>query len=157
MKKYIKNKITRLVPFALLAVLSGSCSKDFLEADPLSFYEPETTFSTESGLQATLAYCDKQLRNYYTHFGFSGVSVPMGSEYLFSDMAQYGKTDTNPTMADYANTIVPTGEYRRDASGEALYLGFFWDEGYSGIKSANTILAYIDKVQGLSQEAKNKY
>ena len=157
MKINIKNKIKKLLPFMVLAALSVSCSKDFLESDPLSFYEPETTFSTESGLQATLAQCDKQLRNNYVHFGYSGVSVPMGTEYLFSDMAQYGKTDTSPTMADYANTIVPTGDFRRDAGGEGLYLGFFWDEGYTGIKSANTVLTYIDVVKGLSQEIKNKY
>ncbi|KRD12393.1 starch-binding protein [Flavobacterium sp. Root901] len=157
MKINIKNKYKKLLPLIVLAALFSSCSKDFLEQDPLSFYEPETTFSTESGLQATLAQCDKQLRNYYIHFGFSGVSVPMGTEYVFSDMAQYGKTDANPTIADYANTIVPTGDFRRDASGESLYLGFFWDEGYSGIKSANTVLTYIGNVKGLSEEIKNKY
>ncbi|WP_431242225.1 hypothetical protein ACQ9BO_20280 [Flavobacterium sp. P21] len=102
MKKYIKNKISRLVPFAVLAVMASSCSKDFLEADPLSFYDPETTFTTEAGLQATLAQCDKQLRNNYIHYNFSGVSVPIGTEYLFSDMAQYGKTDTGSNIADYA-------------------------------------------------------
>lgn len=157
MKKYIKNKITRLVPFVALAVLSSSCSKDFLEADPLSFYEPETTFSTEAGLQATLALCDKQLRNNYIHFGYSGVSVPIGTEYLFSDMAQYGKTDTGSNIADYANTIVPTGDFRRDAGGESIYLGFMWTEAYTGIKNANTVLTYIGKVTSLSEEVKNKY
>ncbi|WP_276381440.1 RagB/SusD family nutrient uptake outer membrane protein [Flavobacterium sp. H4147] len=157
MKISIKNKYKKLLPLLALTALFSACSKDFLEQDPLSFYEPETTFSTESGLQATLAQCDKQLRNYYVHFGFSGVSVPMGTEYIFSDMAQYGKTDTSPTIADYANTIVPTGDFRRDAGGESIYLGFFWDEGYSGIKSANTVLTYIGNVKGLSEEVKNKY
>lgn len=157
MKISIKNKYKKLLSLLALTALFSACSKDFLEQDPLSFYEPETTFSTESGLQATLAQCDKQLRNYYVHFGFSGVSVPMGTEYIFSDMAQYGKTDTSPTIADYANTIVPTGDFRRDAGGESIYLGFFWDEGYSGIKSANTVLTYIGNVKGLSEEVKNKY
>jgi len=157
MKKYIKNKITRLVPIAVLAVLASACSKDFLESDPLSFYEPETTFSTEAGLQATLALCDKQLRNNYIHYGFSGVSVPIGTEYLFSDMAQYGKTDTGSNIADYAATIVPTGDFRRDPSGESIYLGFLWTEAYTGIKNANTVLTYIGSVKSLSEEVKNKY
>ena len=59
MKRYIKNKISILVPLVVAAALLVSCSKDFLEPDPLSFYEPETTFTTESGLQATLAIADK--------------------------------------------------------------------------------------------------
>ena len=157
MKRYIQNKITRLVPFIVLAALFGSCSKDFLEADPLSFYEPENTFNTEAGLQATLALCDKQLRNNYIHYGYSGVSVPIASEYLFSDMAHYGKTDTGSNIADYANTIVPTGDFRRDAGGEALYLGFLWTEAYTGIKNANTVLTFIGNVTTLSEEVKNKY
>jgi hypothetical protein len=85
------------------SALLVSCSEDFLEPDPLSFYEPETTFSTESGLQAVLASADKQLRNNYIHYGAAGVSVPIGTEYVFSDMAKYGKTDNSSTISDFAN------------------------------------------------------
>lgn len=153
----MKNKIKKLLPFVILATLSVSCSKDFLESDPLSFYEPETTFSTEAGLQATLALCDKQLRNNYIHYSYSGTSVPIGTEYIFSDMAQYGKTDTPNTVADYANVIVPTGTFSRDANAESIYLGFMWTEAYTGIKNANTVLTYINNVTTLSAEVKNKY
>ncbi|MTH16143.1 RagB/SusD family nutrient uptake outer membrane protein [Flavobacterium sp. LC2016-01] len=156
MKKYIKNKITRLVPFAVLAVLASSCSKDFLEPDPLSFYEPETTFSTESGLQAVLASADKQLRNNYIHYNSASNSVPIGTEYVFSDMAKYGKTDNSSTISDFANTIVPTGSFKT-ATNDDFYLGFYWDEAYTGIKHANTVLTYIDKVTSLSEEVKRKY
>ena len=157
MKKYIKNKILRLAPIVVMAAMASSCSKDFLDADPLSFYEPETTFSTEAGLQGSLALCDKQLRNNYIHYGYSGVSVPIGSEYLFSDMAQYGKTDTGSNIADYAANIVPTRDFRREPSGESLYLAFMWSEAYTGIKNANTVLTYIVNVTSLSPEVKNKY
>ncbi|MGO4773155.1 RagB/SusD family nutrient uptake outer membrane protein [Flavobacterium sp. W22_SRS_FK3] len=157
MKRYIKNKILRLAPFIVLAMLSFSCSRDFLDSDPLSFYEPGTTFSTEAGLQATLALCDKQLRNNYIHYGVCSVSVPIGTEYIFSDMAQYGKTDTNGSIADYAANILPTGDFRRDPSGESIYLGFMWTEAYTGIKNANTILSYIGNVESLSEDVKNKY
>ena len=68
MKTYIKNKILILAPLAVASALLVSCSKDFLDPDPLSFYEPETTFQTESGLQATLAIADKGLRNNYIHY-----------------------------------------------------------------------------------------
>ena len=49
MKSFIKKNI-----FNSLVLLSGTlliftgCEKSFLKADPLSFYEPEQTYSTES-------------------------------------------------------------------------------------------------------------
>lgn len=156
MKKYIKNKILKLISIVTILVILASCSKDFLEADPLSFYEPETTFTTESGLQATLAIADRALRGFYIHYNLAYNSVPIGTEYVFSDMAKYGKTDASPTAADYANIIVPTGSFNVGAN-DGIYLGYYWDEGYNGIKYANTILTYIDNVEGLDEDVKNQY
>lgn len=156
MKKFINNKILKLAPLVIVAALFSSCSKDFLEPDPLSLYVPETTFSTEAGLQATLAIADKALRSNYFHYNYANNSVPIGTEYIFSDMAKYGKTDASTTAADYANTITPTGSFGVGTN-DNIYLGFFWDEGYNGIKYANTVLTYIDKVTGLTDEVKNKY
>ncbi|MFL9830270.1 RagB/SusD family nutrient uptake outer membrane protein [Flavobacterium sp. ST-87] len=156
MKRYIKNNISKLAPLVVVAALFSSCSKDFLEPDPLSFYEPGTTFSTESGLQATLAIADRALRGNYIHYNFASNSVPIGTEYVFSDMAKYGKTDASTTAADYANIIIPTGSFTTSTN-DGIYLGYYWDEGYNGIKYANTVLTYIDQVQNLSEEVKNKY
>lgn len=157
MKKYVKNKFSKLTPMMIGAVmLASSCSKDFLEPDPLSFYEPETTFSTESGLQATLAIADRALRGFYIHYSYANNSVPIGTEYVFSDMAKYGKTDASPTSADYANTIVPTGSFNVSTN-DGIYLGYYWDEAYNGIKYANTILTYIDNVDGLDEAVKKQY
>ena len=69
-----------------MAAMYG-CSESFLKPDPLSFYEPETTFSTESGLQAALAMTDRHLRLYWTNYTANNILVPIGTEYLFSDMA----------------------------------------------------------------------
>jgi hypothetical protein len=156
MKRYIKNKMATFIPLVVVAALLVSCSEDFLEPDPLSFYEPETTFTTESGLQAVLASADKQLRNNYIHYSAAGNSVPIGTEYVFSDMAKYGKTDNSSTISDFANTIVPTGSFKT-ATNDDFYLGFYWGEAYAGIKNANTILTYIDNVTSLTEEVKHKY
>ncbi len=156
MKRNIKNKIFRLIPIIVLVTILSACSEDFLEPDPLSFYEPETTFSTESGLQATLAIADRAIRGFWTHYSYAYNSVPIGTEYVFSDMAKYGKTDAGTTAADYANIIIPTGSFATGV-GDGIYLGYYWDEGYNGIKYANTILTYIDAVEGLEEEVKNKY
>lgn len=156
MKTEIKNKITKLILLATGVVVLASCSRDFLDPDPLSFYEPETTFTTESGLQATIAMADKTLRNFLIHYNGAYNSVPFGTEYVFSDMAKYGKTDASNTAADYAKIIVPTGSFATGTN-DGVYLGFYWDEGYNGIKYANTVLTYIDNVEGLDEDVKNKY
>ena len=36
---------------ASAALLTTGCTDDFLKQDPLSFYNPENTYTTESGLQ----------------------------------------------------------------------------------------------------------
>lgn len=43
---------------ASAALLTTGCTDDFLKQDPLSFYNPENTYTTESGLQAAMAMCD---------------------------------------------------------------------------------------------------
>ncbi|RAV29162.1 RagB/SusD family nutrient uptake outer membrane protein [Sinomicrobium soli] len=155
MKKVYKNSVLRLIP-VIGALILTSCSKDFLDPDPLSFYEPSATFTTESGLQATIAMADRSLRGFYTHYDLAFNSVPIGTEYVFSDMAKYGKTDASTTAADYANTIVPTGDFATGAN-DGIYLGYYWDEGYNGIKYANTVLTYIDNVEDLGEDVKNIY
>ena len=42
-KKYISNGVLALTG---MSMIFSSCKESFLEADPLSFYEPVTTFST---------------------------------------------------------------------------------------------------------------
>lgn len=64
------------------SMLLSSCKESFLEADPLSFYEPTTTFSTEAGLQSVLAIADRQLKRYWTD-GSHNEMLPLMSEYTF--------------------------------------------------------------------------
>ncbi len=40
------------------------------------------------------------------------------------------------------------------ANGDDNQIKYFWDQHYSGIKYANTILSYIDAVEGLGEEKK---
>ena len=57
-----KNILKGGVAVIAMASMLVGCGDSFLEQDPLSFYEPATTYSTEAGLQAALAQCDKQLK-----------------------------------------------------------------------------------------------
>jgi tetratricopeptide (TPR) repeat protein len=140
-------------------VFFGSCSEEFLEPDPLSFYEPTTTFSTESGLRAALAICDRHLRTYWTNTGANSNSVVIGTEYLFSDLAVYGKTDTdgNQVNFNYAEGLKPTSGAAGPGGNDGNYINHYWSETFAGIKYANTILSYVDKVPNLDETTKNAY
>ena len=54
--KKIKN--IALIGMIAAGALCSSCSEDFLKPDPLSFYEPEQTFTTEAGLRSVVATLD---------------------------------------------------------------------------------------------------
>ncbi|KXT40766.1 RagB/SusD family nutrient uptake outer membrane protein [Bacteroides intestinalis] len=157
MKNYIKNKLSRgLFILAGMAAVC-SCTDSFLKPDPLSFYEPETTFNTESGLQAVQAMCDRHLRTWAFHYasGSCNISIPLGTEYLFSELSLYGKTDgVGGVYGNFANQLQPTSGMNNGDDNRIMY---FWEEGYTGIKHANTIISNIDKVSTLSETAKNEY
>lgn len=138
-----------------LANLTTGCSDDFLEPDPLSMFEPTKTFTTESGLKASLAMCDKHLRHYWTNYTANNINVPISTEYMFSELALYGKTDAGTgKWDDIDGKLTPTGGMGSNDSNHMMY---FWDQSYTGIKYANTVLSYIDNVEGLAEKVKNEY
>jgi hypothetical protein len=132
----------------LLASLTG-CKKEYLQPDPLSFYEPGATFTTRAGLDAALAIADRHLRTYWTYFEYVDLGLPINTEYMFSDMAVASKTDDGNIFADIATRFAPTDMPERT--------GYFWNETYNGIKYANTVLSFIGNVEGLDEATKNEY
>ncbi len=164
---YKKQKKT-LPAMALVITLCGtalfsSCSEDFLEPTPLSFYEPGITLSSESGMQAVMAMTDRHLRHYWTHQEDNSGhnSNPMGTEYMFSDLMAYGKTDETATGLNFsvATQLTPQNAGAGEGSGNSNgnLIQYFWTETYNGMKYANTIINYIDNVQGLDEATKNAY
>lgn len=155
MKNYIENKFTKVILLFFSVVLLFGCTDDYLEPDPLSFYEPEFTFNTESGLKSVQAMCDRHLRLYWTNYESNNISVPIGTEYLFSELSIYGKSDeVRGTYGPFADRLTPTSGI---ANGDDNRISYFWDQHYSGIKYANTVLSYIDEVGEMSDEEKNEY
>lgn len=156
--KQIIQQLNRICLAILVssAIFLGSCAESFLDPDPLSFYEPNATFSTESGLKASLAICDRHLKLYYAldH----NEMLPLGTEYIFSDMMVASATDKGQMLCDIANMLTPTSEnrenHRLDRTNSMWY---FWNETYRGIMYANTILQYVDGVDTLDEETKNAY
>lgn len=156
MKQYIQHTLSKGLLLLSGALMLGSCTDSFLEPDPLSMYEPGVTFSTESGLQSALAMCDRHLRSYWTHYDNKNISVPIGTEYLFSDLCLFGKTDfgNGGCYDNFADKLTPTNGI---ADGDDNRISYFWGETWTGIKYANTVINYIDNVEGLDEATKNAY
>ena len=150
----IRHNLYRVLPVVATAMMLASCSDSFLEPKPLSFYEPAVTFSTESGLESALAAADQQLKAYWTNTSATDLGMPIPSENLFSDMLVYGKTDDSQAFTDIKERLTPSdGFYDFDQN----RLVIFWGETFNGIKYANTVISYIDKVEGLDQKVKDEY
>jgi tetratricopeptide (TPR) repeat protein len=134
----------------------SSCSKEFLQPDPLSIYLPNETFNTESGLLSAMAICDRHLKGYWATD--NNEMLTLGTEYIFSELMVASNTDKRSMMADVANMLTPTSDnstlQNLDRSNSMWYL---WQETYKGISYANTIIKYVDQVDALNEQDKNAY
>ncbi|MDR3250731.1 MAG: RagB/SusD family nutrient uptake outer membrane protein [Tannerella sp.] len=156
--KQITKKLNHicLILFAGGTMLFSGCSEDFLKPDPLSFYEPTATFSSESGLKSALAICDRHLKLYWMTDHNEMLTV--GTEYLFSELMVAAATDKRSMLCDVANMLTPTSDNSSlNNLDRTNSLWYFWDETYTGIKYANTIIQFVDAVESLDETTKNIY
>ena len=139
--------------FVMAAAASlTACSDSFLEQDPLSFYVTTTTDSTEAGLQSALTMCDKQLKTYILDGNWNNVGL--ATNYLMSDVGMYAKTDRGGGFQDnFDAKLTPTSGM--GGGGDGNYMQRFWDQGFNMVKYANSVLSYVDQVEGLDEKIKN--
>lgn len=136
-----------------LAMMTG-CKDDFLDADPQSIFVPENTFTTEAGLRSAIARCDRSFKDIL--MDGNGNVLPIASVYFMSDMGLYAKTDAGGGIMDnFADKITPTSGMA--GGGDSNAMTRFYDESNNGIKYANTILTYVDQVEGLDPKVRDEY
>ncbi|MBA3675747.1 MAG: RagB/SusD family nutrient uptake outer membrane protein, partial [Chitinophagaceae bacterium] len=100
MKFFIKPTIIICVAITLTGLIS--CKKDWLKPQPLSFYEPNTTYVDAAAMQAALVSCAQNLRlEYY------GDNPPILTEMLFSEVSVEGTTDKSGPAQDLNVAITP--------------------------------------------------
>jgi len=154
--KQIKIKYSYFAIIFCGIILFSRCSEDFLKPTPLSFYEPAATFSTESGLMSAMAICDRHLKLYWATDHAEMLS--MGTEYIFSELMVASATDKRSMLCDVANMLTPTSD---ESSLQNLdrtnSIWYFWEETYKGISYANTIIQFVDQVEGLDEATRNAY
>ncbi|MBD9091396.1 MAG: RagB/SusD family nutrient uptake outer membrane protein [Bacteroides oleiciplenus] len=146
-----RNCIYNFAKYLLLAAalpVITSCSKDFLDPDALSFFEPSTTFTTREGLQAALTSCDRQ-----AIYCFMGEGAPMYTDLSFSDVVVSRKTDKSTPAQNMDISITPTSQNNNVDYNKT---GWFWDEWYRAIRFANTVVSNIDDAEGLDKDTRDE-
>lgn len=142
------NSIKILLTGLIIAVTSG-CNEDWLEPKPLSFYSPENTYNEANGLWAALVACERNMRHEYT-----GDGSPILTEHIFSEVAIEGTTDKSGPAQDMNLLITPDANLN---SVNTNRIGWYWYEGYKGIKYANTVVSRIDEPQNYESEEERNH
>ena len=147
------NLIYQVGAVVLAAVTMTACSDSFLKQDPLSFYEPTATYSTESGLQSALTMCDKQLKTYILDGNWNNVGL--STNYYLTDVACMQNRYGRRLPGQFRCQLTPTSGMA--TGGDGNYMQRFWNEGFNAVKYANSVLSYVDKVTGLDDAIRDAY
>lgn len=141
----MKNVFFKLISAWCICCFLQGCSEDWLNPEPLSFYEPDNTFSTVEGLEAALTTCRRQMRYYY----LESLGPAVATDMIFSDVAVSAVSDCSGGQ-DMVFHLTPTSNNNWYGTNMTEY---FWDMGFQGISFANTV---ISRLPGLSLDQSTK-
>jgi len=123
----------------------SSCQEEWLEPKPLSFFAPENTYNQASGLWGALVACERNMRHELT-----GDAPPILTEHIFSELAVEGTTDKSGPAQDLNLMITPDAQLNHV---DYNRIGWYWYEGFKGIKYANVVISRIDDLEDYQSEA----
>ena len=129
MKKYILPGL-----LAAAMIVPVSCSKDFIKED-LTTSRNTDYFTTNQGLDELCVGLYSYLR--YYHCSEAGYSLLNYG----TDEYSVGADNSNGMWNDYGASLTPTGGR---VNTNTVNSGSWWDYMYTGINSANTLLARIE-------------
>lgn len=146
----MKAKIIRklYLILGLVAVVLGmeTCTTDWLEPKPLSIFTPENALVDSRGMYAALASCDAVIRDeWFT----TGNRTPVNTECTFSEVSVDGSTDVSDAPMNMNLVVTPSGAQTD------LYINWYWENGYKGIKYADLIISRIDQNKWTSEVERN--
>lgn len=126
---------TKIISALIGTLMLTGCS-DWLDPKPLSFFTPENTYDSYTGLKTATDMLNRDVR-YFDYYPTSSSAEPcILSEYWFSEEAVNGRTDANNVPVDLTSLITPSASL----SGNATQINNYWTYLYKGIKDANTLL-----------------
>jgi hypothetical protein len=148
MKKVVNKLFRRIIGLlALLGILVTSCSEDFLDAEPQSFYTPDNALNTAEGLNSVLSSALYNIRTEYY-----GDGAPMITENIFSEVSIEGTTDKAGPAQDLNLQILPDANLN---SSNTNRIGWYWETFYENIKFANTVINRLDNAEFSSEAERN--
>ncbi len=130
-----KTKIILLLFTSLILGTTG-CDDEYLEPKPLSFFAPENVLVDAKGMYAALTACERNMRYEWYQDG-----APIITELVFSDVCVEGTTDKPGPAQNLNIQITPTSQLNHTDYNK---IGWYWYEGYKGIKYANVVIDRID-------------
>lgn len=145
MNRYKINKTTAIVPLMALTLIA--CKKDWLKPKPLSFYEPGIALSDAGGMYSTLTACERNMRHEYF-----GDAAPALTEIIQSDVAVEGTTDKAGPQMNMDISLLPDAQLNHN---DYTKVGWYWYEGYKGVKYANTVISRINDATFKDEAEKN--
>lgn len=126
--------------------ITMSCSDNWLDPKPLSFYTPENSYTNAASLIATLGGCETIIRD-----EFMGYGAPALTEMIMSDMAVSGITNTSTSQINMDISLLPDAELNRT---DYTRVGWYWDSSYEGIKYANIVINRAQNISFKSEDEK---
>ncbi|HTG56932.1 MAG TPA: RagB/SusD family nutrient uptake outer membrane protein, partial [Niabella sp.] len=128
-------------------IMLAACSKDWLKPDQLSKYDPNTALVNAQGMYFALAACERNMRHEYF-----GDAPPILTEIIQSDVAVEGTTDKAGPQMNMDASLLPDAELNHT---DYTKVGWYWYEGYKGVKYANTVISRIDTATFKNEAEKN--
>lgn len=140
---------TKIILFIFVSLLIGTsgCDDEWLEPRPLSFFAPENALIDARGMYAALTACERNMR-----YEWYGDGSPIITELVFSEVCVEGTTDKPGPAQNLNIQITPTSELNHV---DFNRIGWYWYEGYKGIKYANVVIERIDDATYTSEEERN--
>jgi hypothetical protein len=130
-----KTKIILLLFVSLILGTTG-CDDEYLQPKPLSFFSPENALIDAKGMYAALTACERNMR-----YEWYGDTPPFVTELVFSEICVEGTTDKPGPAQNLNIQITPTSQLNHVDYNK---IGWYWYEGYKGIKYANVVISRID-------------
>ncbi|GEO03775.1 hypothetical protein AAE02nite_14390 [Adhaeribacter aerolatus] len=133
MKRLKRNSLILTIPLLFLI----SCSKEWLEPDPLSFLTPENVYVNEAGFEAILVTLRKNLQ-----YESTGDRHPLSMEFATSDLA----------------IPLVQADFRRTTPSSSAFFPFlrYFTNVYVFIKNANVLISRIDDIEWKDEKVKNR-
>ncbi|MDR2627423.1 MAG: RagB/SusD family nutrient uptake outer membrane protein [Dysgonamonadaceae bacterium] len=128
----LKNSMVAIVCLALLA----GCDESWLDPKPLSFYTPENAYVDAKGMYSALTACERNMRH-----EFFGDGAPIITDLITTDIAVEGTTDKAGPAMNLDVSFLPDANLDNT---DRNRIGWYWREGFKGIKYANVVVARID-------------